>query len=228
MPPSFSDLSIVIPLGPGEMAWQELIPQLLAHFPNAEILLVSSLNPNIREPCCRWIRSESSHRARQLNLGAKSSKGKFLWFLHADSRIDSKTASALINSIQKFPNAVHYFDLQFSERYFKLTRFNEYGVWIRSHCLGMPFGDQGFCVSKKIFVSIGEFPENAPYGEDHLWIWMARRRGIRLRPTGATLKTSARKYIQKGWAKTTYLHSALTARQAAPEWIRLLKERWFG
>ena len=98
-------LSVIIPIGPHEKAWQELLSE-------------------------------------------------FLWFLHADSRFTNKTIPALLNSIKKAPKKLHYFNLQFNDNSL-LLKLNNLGVWLRSHILGMPFGDQGFCIAKKLFTKIG-------------------------------------------------------------------------
>jgi len=89
--------------------------------------------------------------------------------------------------------------------------------------LGVPFGDQGFCVTKKKYNLIGGFLETAPYGEDHLFVWHAKQRGIRIRSTNAALKTSARKYRQSGWFTTTLLYYQLWTKQASPEKLTLNK-----
>lgn len=97
---------------------------------------------------------------------------------------------------------------------------NEIGCWIRSRILGVPFGDQGFALSKQNFERIGGFPEGAPYGEDHLFVWRAKQRGIRLQCTGAPLYTSARRYAETGWVKLTWDYARRWTRQAWPEWRR--------
>ena len=72
-----------------------------------------------------------------------------------------------------------------------------------------------------MFFSLGGFPEDAPYGEDHLLAWRAHQQGVPLRCTGARLRTSARKYGERGWLRTTARHVYLTYRQALPEAARL-------
>jgi GT2 family glycosyltransferase len=89
----------------------------------------------------------------------------------------------------------------------------------------MPFGDQGFCLRREIWERLGGFDTHASYGEDHLFVWKARRAGVPLRPTGGTLRTSARKYQERGWLRTTARHLHLTATQAFPEWLKLVRAR---
>jgi GT2 family glycosyltransferase len=104
-------------------------------------------------------------------------------------------------------------------------KLNQLGSWMRSHLGGMPFGDQGFCLRREIWERLGGFDTHAAYGEDHLFVWKARRAGVPLRPTGGTLRTSARKYREQGWLSTTTRHFQLTALQAIPEWLKLVRAR---
>jgi GT2 family glycosyltransferase len=69
----------------------------------------------------------------------------------------------------------------------------------------MPFGDQGFCISKTLFHEIGGYPEKAPYGEDLLFVWKAKETGVKLHHVPSKLITSARHYQETGWFKLTLL-----------------------
>ena len=100
-------------------------------------------------------------------------------------------------------------------------QLNEWGAWFRSQVLGIPFGDQGFCLHRKLYEQIGKFPESAEYGEDHLLVWHARQAGIKLRCTGSALTTSARKYKHHGWGALTLKFQFLWIKQALPELWKL-------
>ena len=219
-----SPLSVIIPLGPQEKEWQQLCQDIEAIADPLEILWVYADGPypqaiDLPGKNSRWIQS-SPGRAQQLNMGAEKASHEFLWFLHADSRFDSDGIKALYASINDHSDALHYFDLRFSES-IPLMKLNERGVWFRSHYLGVPFGDQGFCIRKALFKQIGGYSETVAYGEDHLFLWQARQQGIRLRCTGAPLITSPRKYQANGWLRTTLSHQYLWLKQAIPEFIRL-------
>ena len=164
-------------------------------------------------------------RARQLNAGARTAERDVLWFLHADSRFADDTASALLTALKAAPEALHFFDLAFLRDGPPAMMLNALGARFRSRFLGMPFGDQGLAIRRSTFHALGGFDESASYGEDHLFVWRVRRAGIALRATGGTLRTSARRYRDRGWARTTGRHVWLTARQALPEWIALVRQR---
>lgn len=93
-------------------------------------------------------------------------------------------------------------------------RLNAAGAWIRSHALGLPFGDQGLLLPRRTFERIGGFDPGLARGEDHELVWRLRCAGVPPRPVGAPLFTSARKYAERGWAATTASHLCETWRQA--------------
>lgn len=191
-------ISVIIPLAENETKHQELIKFLPEEL---EIIL-----------------SQERSRATSLNTGAKKATGEYLWFLHADSHLAANTVPKLKMAIERYPDALLYFDLSFLNDATPLMYLNTLGVKFRSHILGVPFGDQGLCIKKELFEQIGGFPENLAYGEDHVFVWRVRQKGIKLYQTGATIATSARKYKTNGWLKTTLKHQYLWVIQAWPEW----------
>lgn len=212
-----NNLSLIVPIAPQEEAWAGLWEDL-KDLPNGtEIIFSGPKKPSSPIPSrVKWIDSAPG-RAQQLNEGARSATRDFLWFLHADSRFTKSTLTTLIQALNNNPNAFYYFDLRFLKDGPPLMRINEIGCWIRSRLMGLPFGDQGFCLSKMNFELIGGFPENIPYGEDHLFVWRAQQHGVPLKSTGAILKTSARKYQEQGWLPTTALYYKLWTEQARLE-----------
>ena len=219
-------LSVIVPLGPDEMEWQGLVLQLGAVLPHdSEVIIVAAEPPELPSDWPDYLPLRHldgcTGRARQLNTGARGAEGEWLWFLHADSRLGPDTVPALQTFLARGEAALGWFDLAFRPGGPALMRLNAYGANLRSSWLSMPFGDQGFVIPAGSFAALGGFPEDAPYGEDHLLVWAARRAGIPLRRIGARLFTSARKYERAGWAATTAQHLRLTAAQAWPEWRRL-------
>ncbi|WP_298869035.1 glycosyltransferase family 2 protein [uncultured Gimesia sp.] len=227
-------ISVVIPVLDGECFWKDLIADL-AFFPDsAEFLFISNGNQpqeftelagqNQIESRSHWYCS-SVGRAIQMNLGASEACGSSLLFLHSDSRLSETGIGLLIQSLKLSPGALHYFNLKFPDQSSFLMKLNQWGVYFRSHILGIPFGDQGLCLNRDLFMELGGYNESAAYGEDHLLVWVARRRGVRLKCTGASIETSARKYQQQGWLKITLQHVFLSLFQAVPQLFLLIKDR---
>ncbi len=224
-------ISVIVPIAMEDDAWKKLIPDLCSLRADDEVIFVTADSSPVKGrlieslPCSYSIARSEIGRAKQLNLGAKMAQSEFLWFLHCDSRFSKAAFEALVDAISREPDTLHYFDLKFSNDGPPLMRINEMGVWFRSRVFQLPFGDQGFAMSKEIFKRLGRFKESAPYGEDHLLIWRAHQLGIKVGAIGAPLFTSARKYRISGWGKTTARHLKLTAMQAVPELAQLLRMR---
>lgn len=210
-------LAIVIPIGPGDNAWHGLLPQL-EQVPAKEIALVlPSDRPGDAVPLSndRLLMVVSrAGRARQLNAGAKATESDWLWFLHADSRFDSGTIQALTTFLRDDPTALGYFNLRFLNDGPRRTAINAFGARLRSRWLGLPFGDQGFVMPRRVYDALGGFDESLSSGEDHAMIWQAGKQEIPLTALPATLYTSARKYSEQGWWRTTRKHLRLTWQQA--------------
>jgi rSAM/selenodomain-associated transferase 1 len=255
-----NDLSIIIPVGPGETAWKELLNDLIlmaAHeldppqqggrpsdgrpgtFPaqsslvlptHCEVLVIGVEAPpaefdDIKARClhgdARWLVSRPG-RARQMNLGAMVARRRFLWFLHADSRLTPSALASLDRAVRTNPDSIHYFDLAFHDDGPALARVNAWGANLRSRLLRLPFGDQAFCLSTEQFRRLGGFDESLRFGEDHLLIWRAHQNEVAVRPVGTQITSSARKYARDGWLLTTICHLWRTVAQALPQVARLL------
>jgi len=233
-------ISIIIPVAPGDNSWQVVLQDFCVQFEqgelaDSELLFVGSDAPGIaaiQDKAVEYpkafgqqvkVECAGNSRATAMNAGAELAVNEYLWFVHADSRIETKHIHALKKSINRYPDALHYFDLRFYGH--PMMWLNSLGVWIRSHWLATPFGDQALCMTKTDFLRVGTYPEDVDCGEDHVLIWHALQQGMKLRCTGTALLTSARKYEQNGWLKTTGLHVSLWAKQAWPEFKLLLKQR---
>ena len=233
---SGQSLAVIIPVAEGEREWKNLFHDLAALHRDDEILLASpdkSIASEVKKAaadlsCIVRFVGSAPGRARQLNAAAALTECNFLWFLHADSRLSPGTIKSLRRAITVAPESLYYFDLGFLRDGPMLTRLNGWGTWVRSHVLRLPFGDQGFCISRTLHATLGGFREDAECGEDHLYVWQAHRHGIPVRGIDARILTSARKYRRNGWAYTTVRHLFLTAKQALPELKGLLEERLRG
>jgi hypothetical protein len=218
------ELSVIIPIGPGDQAWQGLLDAFAAAgLPHAceRLLVFADGDPQRAQAPPEAITiTAPAGRARQINAGIDAASGEWLWLLHADSRPCGDTLPALLGWLRKRPRALGWFELAFAQDGPWLARLNACGANLRSRWLGLPFGDQGFLLHREDAARIGAFDPALPYGEDHDWVWRARRGGVPLRAVGGTLATSARRYAEQGWLRTTARHLVRTWRQARREWRR--------
>lgn len=187
--------------------------------PKPEILLVLSEGDPQRAALREGVRTLTAPlgRAHQLNAGIAAAHGEWLWLLHADSRLRADTLPALRRWLAEAPRALGWFRLAFDDDGPWQMPVNAFGVHLRARWLGLPFGDQGFLLHRDDARRLGPFDPALAHGEDHAWVWRARRLGLPLRPVGGTLVTSARRYAEHGWVRTTWRHLQLTWRQARQE-----------
>lgn len=212
-------LSVVMPLAPGEDAWRTLLPQLAALPAGSEIVLVAPCGETVdavtpRQDLSLRVITAPRGRACQLNAGAAAARGRWLWLLHADSRLSTAVLPTLAGFIARDEDLLGFFDLRFDGDGPALTRLNALGANLRARWLGLPFGDQGFVLRAATLRRLGGFDECVPSGEDHRLVWQARAAGLPLRRLPAALSTSARQYHRRGWLATTTQHLWLTVQQA--------------
>lgn len=215
-------LAVIIPVGPKDQTWRVLLPQLSFLPAGAEVCLVfcqKRLLPSSDELPKLEAKIICTHaaigRARQLNAGVAATKNVELWFVHADSSLSENAAFAMTRAISSahHTNALHYFDLRFTKGSPSKMRINEFGVWLRTRLFHLPFGDQGFLLSRTNFSRLGGYDEALASAEDHALVWRARHAGMAICAIGASLSTSARRYVEYGWGKTTLKHLRLTWQQ---------------
>ena len=176
---------------------------------------------NLNDDSFEIIPITGTSRANAMNNGARKAQNNFLWFVHADTTLNSHHIENLKKSLTNYPRRIHYFDLKFDGNF--LTKINSIGANIRSRIFKLPWGDQAFCLSKENFCKLGKYDETVRYGEDHLLIWKAHQKRIKLKRIPATLTSSAREYTKQGWFNLTFKRQYLWIKQAAPEFIKWVK-----
>ncbi len=196
-----SDVSVVIPYYDDEDALERVLDCL-------------------KNTSCEVIVSSEGSRARSLNKGAEKATRPFIWFLHADSQLSFDNFDKLESELQEKPDHLHFFALAFDEKgpWF----LNALGANFRSRSFGVPFGDQGFCLSKKNFQRAGRYNEDLNDAEDLMFLWQVRHAGLGLNFLNSTLKTSARKYKKQGWLRLTFIYQWKWLKMSAPEIAKLL------
>ena len=226
-------LSVIVPIGLKDESWKSLIPDLLQLSSRDELVfsIVEDIAADLRQSV-KWHHLSCSvkivqcikGRARQMNQAAKTCRNSFYWFLHCDSRLEPGTVALIKQTIAKeWPmQAIWYCDLKFARPRTSLMRLTELGVWVRSHILRLPFGDQGFVMGRVTFECLEGYSELAEFGEDHLMIWKAHEERIAVLPLKCSVLTSARKYQTQGWCSVTFRHLKLTVTQAVPELLKIL------
>ena len=86
-----------------------------------------------------------------------SDDGMRYWRLRPDARLAPSTLPALARSLERAPDALGYFDLQFAADGPFAVQLNAVGAHLRSRVLGLPFGDQGLFLPRALFERLGGF-----------------------------------------------------------------------
>lgn len=148
-------------------------------------------------------------RGTQMNMGASALDTPWLLFLHADTRIPSRSLRALERWLEggdRRDFATFSFSIE-GDHWF--WRFIEFGQRIRERLSGLAYGDQGLLLSGALFREVGGFPEH-PLMED-VEILKSLRKAGRWRKIPAPILASPRRYQEegrwRGWLRNTALIS---------------------
>ena len=146
-----------------------------------------------------WMRSAPG-RGVQMNEGARRARGRWLVFLHADTRLGGAglTRCAASTNRPRIVGGSFRFALDSPARW---ARWIEWGVRIRVRLFDLAYGDQALFVRRTVFEELGGYRE-LPLMEDVDFIRRLRRRG-RLEHADVPALTSARRWERDGWLRRT-------------------------
>ena len=150
----------------------------------------------------RQILTGSAGRARQMNEGAKASRGEILLFLHADTLLPPHVDQIIESTLADTKVLGGRFDVRFDAPSVWGTMISTLMNW-RSRLSGIATGDQAIFVRRHAFERLGGFPD-IPLMEDIEF----SRRLKHLGPTVAlrqTVTTSFRRWKQQGPLRTILL-----------------------
>jgi rSAM/selenodomain-associated transferase 2 len=149
-------------------------------------------------------------RARQQNRGAAAARGKWLWFLHADTRPGAEAIDLLAAAQARPLTAWGAFRLRIdgdeSDPY---LRWIEHTVHWRTLLFGLPYGDQGLFVRRDLFQRVGGFRPQAPC--EDLDLVLRLRRSARMTWLPAPVATSARAWRRHGRLGATFRNARALA-----------------
>jgi len=108
--------------------------------------------------------SKERNRGLQLDIGAKNSKGDWLIFLHADTRLNHDWFRKINSVLKKDNNYIYYFKFKINHKKI-IYRVLEILVNIRSKYLKQPYGDQGLIIHRTTYFKNNGF-RKIPLMED--------------------------------------------------------------
>ena len=108
--------------------------------------------------------SKERNRGSQLNMGAENSKGDWLIFLHADTRLNSDWFRKIDSYLEGNKNIIYYFEFKINNKKI-IYRVLETLVNIRSKYFKKPYGDQGLIIHRTTYFKNNGF-RKIPLMED--------------------------------------------------------------
>jgi rSAM/selenodomain-associated transferase 2 len=145
-------------------------------------------------------------RARQMNLGAATSKGDLLLFLHADTRLPEGFSDQIHRCFRNPRVVAGAFSLGL-EPPIRGAAFIEKMANLRAEKWRLPYGDQAIFVLANKFKELGGYKE-IPLLEDVDLVRRLRRVG-RLAVIPVPVVTSSRRWKKLGVWKTTWINQMI-------------------
>lgn len=137
-------------------------------------------------------------RGAQLNRGAATSRGTVLLFLHADCRLPHGWLAAVRHTLEDGSVAMGCFRLHTGPPAGARSGLAARLWWrlldLRSFGFGLPYGDQGYFLTRSVFEAVGGFPD-IPLMEDLELARTCRRRG-RVVTLPMEVRTTARRFAR--------------------------------
>lgn len=149
-------------------------------------------------------------RGVQLAAGCGAAKSDWLLVLHADTVLAEGWDKAAAEHIARHASRAGYFRFALDDHGLK-ARLWERGVAVRSTLLGLPYGDQGLLISRRLYEEVGGY-RPLPLMED---VDLVRRLRGGLRPLPAAAVTSAERYRREGYVGRSVKNAVLLARYLA-------------
>ncbi len=152
--------------------------------------------PAVAKACGATVVASQAGRGCQLARGAAVSSAPWLLFLHADTRLLPGWEAEASGFMRQGSDRAAVFRLRFDDPATAARRLERIVVW-RVRCLGLPYGDQGLLISRRLYDEVGGY-RDMPLMED---VDLARRLGRkRLALLESTAVTSAARYRKEGYA----------------------------
>lgn len=205
--------SIIIPVWRDAAVLEEAL-EGLPPGPDAEVIVAPVLGDEgelerlrATRPDLRWTPGPRG-RAVQMNAGAAAARGRWLLFLHADSRLPANWIDVLRAADREgavggsFRFALEGAGWQ--------PRVMERAVRLRVRLLGLPYGDQALFARRDVFEALGGY-RDLPLMEDVDLVRRLKTTG-RLHHSTEPVVTSARRWHREGWPTRSFSNIRLATR----------------
>ncbi|MBO8243429.1 glycosyltransferase family 2 protein [Prochlorococcus marinus XMU1411] len=211
-----SKISIIIPTINEANNLPLLLSDLLIIPKEAEILIVDCGSEDKTIDIgniygAKVYKSKERNRGLQLDIGAKNSKGDWLIFLHADTRLTNKWFTKIKSVFKGDKKYIYYFKFKINNKKI-IYRFLEPIVNFRSKYFKEPYGDQGLIIHRSIYFKNNGF-RNIALMEDLDFIRRLKKKKD-LKQLNLPIFTSSRK-----WEKTNVFLQAFKNWNFRRRWL---------
>jgi rSAM/selenodomain-associated transferase 2 len=157
-------------------------------------------------------KSKERNRGLQLDQGAKNSKGDWLIFLHADTRLTCDWFRKINLVLEGDENYIYYFKFKINNKK-KIYRLLEVLVNLRSQFFSQPYGDQGLIIHRTTYFKNNGF-RKIPLMED---VDFLRRLNNKkdLKQLNSPIFISSRK-----WERTNFFIQAIKNWNFRRRWLK--------
>ena len=157
-------------------------------------------------------RSKEKNRGLQLDIGAKNSKGDWLIFLHADTRLTHDWFRKINSVLNGETNYIYYFKFKINNKKI-IYKVLEILVNIRSQFFKQPYGDQGLIIHRTTYFKNNGF-RKIPLMEDVDFLRRLNKKKD-LKQLNLPIFISSRK-----WERTNIFLQAIKNWQFRRRWLK--------
>lgn len=176
----------------------------------------------LAEPCADDCLHSARGRAVQQHTGAGRARGRWLWFVHADSGLDDAVLDAIL-ALEQRPAGWGFFAVRLQGPH-GLLPWIARGMNLRSRLTRVATGDQCLFVHREFYEHVGGFPQLALM--EDIALSKRLRRLSAPRVIAARVDVSSRRWQRKGVLRTVLLMWGLRLAYVAgvsPERL----QRWY-
>ena len=155
---------------------------------------------------------KEKNRGLQLDIGAKNSKGEWLIFLHADTRLTHDWFKKINSFLKGNKNSIYYFEFKINHKKI-IYRVLEILVNFRSKFFKQPYGDQGLIIHRTTYFKNNGF-RKIPLMEDVDFLRRLNKKKD-LKQLNLPIFTSSRK-----WEKTNIFLQAIKNWHFRRRWLK--------
>ena len=156
--------------------------------------------------------SKERNRGLQLDIGAKNSKGEWLIFLHADTRLTHDWFKKINSFLKGDKNSIYYFEFKINHKKI-IYRVLEILVNFRSKFFKQPYGDQGLIIHRTTYLNNNGF-RKIPLMEDVDFLRRLNKKKD-LKQLNSPILISSRK-----WERTNIFLQAIKNWQFRRRWLK--------